>query len=136
MSTEDNKSTDGAVVPLVSEEVLDELMTGADTSETELLGPDGLLSQVTKAVLERALDEELTDHLGYDKRDPVGRGSGNSRNGTSPKVLLTEAGAIDLAIPRDRNGDFEPLIVPKGTTRLKRFQRSHHFVVCPWHDGA
>jgi transposase-like protein len=121
MSTEDNKSTDAAGVPLVSEEVLDELMARADTSETELLGPDGLLSQVTKAVLERALDEELTDHLGYDKHDPVGRGSGNSRNGTSPKVLLTEAGAIDLAIPRDRNGDFEPLIVPKGTTRLKGF---------------
>lgn len=121
MSTEDNKSIDAAGVPLVSEEVLDELMTRADASETELLGPEGLLSQVTKAVLERALDEELTDHLGYDKHDPVGRGSGNSRNGTSPKVLLTEAGAIDLAVPRDRNGDFEPLIVPKGTTRLKGF---------------
>jgi transposase-like protein len=71
--------------------------------------------------LERALDEELTDHLGYDKHDPVGRGSGNSRNGTSSKVLLTEAGAIGLEIPRDRNGDFEPRIVPKGTTRLKGF---------------
>ena len=85
------------------------------------MGPDGLLSQVTKAVLERVLDEELTGHLGYDKHDPAGRGSGNSRNGTSAKVLLTEAGAIGLDIPRDRNGDFEPKIVPKGTTRLKGF---------------
>jgi len=121
MSTENKKETDAAVVPLVSDEVLDELMARADAEGTELLGPDGLLNHLTKAVLERALDEELTDHLGYDKHDPVGRGSGNSRNGTSAKVLLTEAGAVDLDVPRDRNGDFEPLIVPKGTTRLKGF---------------
>ena len=121
MSTENKNEADAASVPLVSEEVLDELLTRADAEGTELLGPDGLLNHLTKAVLERALDEELTDHLGYDKHDPVGRGSGNSRNGTSPKVLLTEAGAVDLAIPRDRNGNFEPQIVPKGTTRLKGF---------------
>ncbi len=107
--------------PLVPVEVLNKLMARAEFEGAELLGPDGLLSQVTKAVLERALEEELTDHLGYDKHDPVGRGSGNSRNGTSPKVLLTEAGAVDLDIPRDRNGNFEPKIVPKGTTRLKGF---------------
>ena len=121
MSTENKNEADAASVPLVSEEVLDELLTRADAEGTELLGPDGLLNHLTKAVLERALDEELTDHLGYDKHDPVGRGSGNSRNGTSPKMLLTEAGAVDLAIPRDRNGNFEPQIVPKGTTRLKGF---------------
>lgn len=69
----------------------------------ELLGAAGLLSQVTKALLERALDEELTGHLGYE-RDPAGRGSGNSRNGTSPKVVLTDVGAVDLDVPRDRNG--------------------------------
>ena len=83
MSTENKKTTDTAVVPLVSDEVLDELLTRADGQGTELLGPDGLLSHLTKAVLERALDAELTDHLGYDKHGPVGRGSGNSRNGTS-----------------------------------------------------
>jgi len=121
MSAEDKKATDAAAVPLVSDEVLDELMARAEASETELLGPDGLLNHLTKAVLERALDEELTDHLGYDKHDPVGRGSGNSRNGTSSKMLLTDAGAVDLDVPRDRNGDFEPQIVPKGTTRLKGF---------------
>ena len=58
----------------------------------ELLGPDGLLSQITKAVLERALGEELTAHLGYEKHDPAGRGSGNSRNGSTPKQLLTDIG--------------------------------------------
>ncbi len=96
-------------------------MARVDAQGAELLGPDGLLSHVTKAVLERAMEEELTGHLGYDKHDPAGRGSGNSRNGTTPKVVLTEAGAIDLDVPRDRNGDFEPVIVPKGTTRLKGF---------------
>jgi transposase-like protein len=119
MNTE-NELTESST-PLVPVEVLNDLMAHVESEGAELLGPDGLLSQVTKAVLERALDEELTDHLGYDKHDPVGRGSGNSRNGTSPKVLLCEAGAVDLDIPRDRNGAFEPQIVPKGTTRLKGF---------------
>ena len=119
MSTE-NEVTESST-PLVPVEVLDGLMAQVESEGAELLGPDGLLSQVTKAILERALDEELTDHLGYDKHDPVGRGSGNSRNGASSKVLLTEAGAVDLEIPRDRNGDFEPKIVPKGRTRLKGF---------------
>jgi putative transposase len=119
MNTE-NEVTETST-PLVPVEVLDGLMAQVEADGAELLGPDGLLSQVTKAILERALDEELTVHLGYDKHDAAGRGSGNSRNGTSSKVLLTEAGAIDLDIPRDRNGDFEPKIVPKGRTRLKGF---------------
>src|SRR5215831_4537819 len=83
--------------------------------------PDGLLSQVTKAVLERALGEELTQHLGYEKHDPGGRGSGNSRNGSTPKRLLTEIGGIDLDVPRDRGGSFDPKIVRKGQTRLDGF---------------
>jgi putative transposase len=76
---------------------------------------------VTKAVLERALAEEMTDHLGYEKHDPAGRGSGNSRNGTTAKTLLTDVGAVDLAVPRDRNGSFDPQIVRKGQTRLEGF---------------
>lgn len=107
--------------PLVPDSVLDELMAQVDAEGAELLGPDGLLSQVTKAVLERALDEELTDHLGYGRGDPDGRGSGNSRNGTSPKTLLTDIGSIDLEVARDRNGTFEPRIVPKGSTRMQGF---------------
>ena len=87
----------------------------------QLLGPDGLLSQVTKAVLERALAEEMTGHLGYEKHDPAGRGSGNNRNGTAGKTVLTDVGAVDLAVPRDRNGSFEPQIVRKGQTRLEGF---------------
>src|SRR5262245_2150576 len=107
--------------PLVDEELADQLLGKAQAEGVELLGPDGLLSQVTKAVLERALAEEMTGHLGYDKHDPAGRGSGNNRNGTSPKTVLTGIGAVDLAVPRDRNGTFEPQIVRKGQTRLEGF---------------
>ncbi len=107
--------------PLIDEQLADQLLDKAQAGGVELLGPDGLLSQVTRAVLERALAEEMTGHLGYEKHDPAGRGSGNSRNGTSPKTLLTEVGAVDLAVPRDRNGTFEPQIVRKGQTRLDGF---------------
>ena len=107
--------------PLVDDATADELLAKAQAEGVELLGPDGLLSQVTKAVLERALDEELTAHLGYEKHDPAGRGSGNSRNGTSGKTLLTEVGGVDLAVPRDRAGSFSPQIVHKGQTRLDGF---------------
>src|SRR5262247_3844086 len=107
--------------PLIDEELADELLARAQAQGAELLGPDGLLSQVTKAVLERALAEEMTAHLGYDKHDPAGRGSGNSRNGTTGKTLLTEIGSIDLAVPRDRNASFDPRIVRKGQTRLDGF---------------
>jgi putative transposase len=107
--------------PLVDDELADQLLGKAQAEGAELLGPDGLLSQVTKALLERALAEEMTGHLGYEKHDPAGRGSGNSRNGTTPKTLLTDVGAVDLAVPRDRNGSFEPQIVRKGQTRLEGF---------------
>src|SRR5690348_2395721 len=107
--------------PLVDDELADQLLGRAQAEGAELLGPDGLLSQVTKAVLERALAEEMTGHLGYEKHDPAGRGSGNSRNGMTPKTVLTGVGAVDLAVPRDRSGTFEPQIVRKGQTRLKGF---------------
>src|SRR5499427_6533414 len=107
--------------PLVDDELADQLLSKAAAEGVGLLGPDGLLSQVTKAVLERALAEEMTGHLGYEKHDPAGRGSGNNRNGTTPKTVLTDIGAVDLAVPRDRNGSFEPQIVRKGQTRLEGF---------------
>jgi putative transposase len=107
--------------PLVDERLADELLGRAQAEGVELLGPDGLLSQITKAVLERALGEELTHHLGYEKHDPAGRGSGNSRNGTTGKRLLTEVGGVELEVPRDRKGSFTPRIVRKGQTRLDGF---------------
>jgi putative transposase len=115
----DREPADG--VPLVDAALADELLARAQTDGVELLGPDGLLSQVTKAVLERALAEELTEHLGYEKHDPAGRGSGDSRNGVTGKRLLTEIGGIDLEVPRDRSGSFSPQIVRKGQTRLDGF---------------
>ena len=105
----------------VPEELIDAVMAKVDAGGLELLGPDGVLAELTKRILERGLAEELTDHLGYEPGDPAGRGSGNNRNGTTPKTVLTEIGAIDLDVPRDRNGTFEPQLVPKGARRLERF---------------
>ena len=86
-----------------------------------MLGQDGLLAELKKALMERALGAELTDHVGYEKGDPVGRGTGNSRNGTSSKTVITDSGAVELSVPRDRAGSFEPKLVAKGQTRLPGF---------------
>ena len=106
---------------LLSDEVLDSLMAKVEADGLELVGPNGVLASLTKAVMERALNEELTHELGYEKGDPAGRGSGNSRNGTSSKKVLTELGPVELDVPRDRNGAFEPKLVPKGARRLDGF---------------
>lgn len=117
--------TDGAgVAAAVPDELIDAVMANVDAGGVELLGPNGVLAELTKRILERGLAEELSDHLGYEPGDPAGRGSGNNRNGTTPKKVLTEVGAIDLDIPRDRNGSFEPKLVPKGTTRLAKFNEN------------
>lgn len=101
-------------------ELLDELLAEYERPE-DLLGEEGLFRQLKKALLERALGAELSEHLGYEKGDPAGRGSGNSRNGYSAKTVLSEDGELELAVPRDRSGSFEPLIVPKGERRLDGF---------------
>jgi putative transposase len=101
-------------------ELLDELLKDCKTSE-DLLGKDGVLKQLTKDLVERMLDAEMTEHLGYERNDPCGRGSGNSRNGTSPKIVTGDQGEIPLDVPRDRSGDFEPQVVPKGQRRLPGF---------------
>jgi transposase-like protein len=84
----------------------------------DLVGPGGLLTGLTKQVLETALEEELSEHLGYDKHDPTGRNRENSRNGTRTKTVLTEIGPVDIDVPRDRDGTFEPVIVKKRQRRL------------------
>ena len=96
-----------------------ELVRQAREQGLSLTGPDGLLKQLTKTVLETALNEEMTEHLGYEKHDPAGRESGNLRNGTRVKTVLTEAtGQVQLDVPRDRAGTFEPQIVKKRQRRL------------------
>jgi transposase-like protein len=96
-----------------------ELVRLAKEQGLSLTGPDGLLKQFTKTVLETALNEEMTEHLGYEKHDPAGVGSGNIRNGTRAKTVLTEAsGQVEIDVPRDRAGTFEPQIVKKRQRRL------------------
>jgi putative transposase len=96
-----------------------ELVRQARERGLSLTGPDGLLKQLTKTVVETALDEEMTGHLGYEKHDPAGAGSGNIRNGTRAKSVLTEAtGQVDIEVPRDRASTFEPQIVKKRQRRL------------------
>lgn len=109
---------------MLSEQDLDRIMGQVRSGGLSLVGEGGVLAQMTKAVLERAADEELTDHVGYERGDPAGRGSGNSRNGTTPKTVLTEVGPVHLDMPRDRAGTFEPKIVPKGVTRLGGFNEN------------
>jgi putative transposase len=107
----------------ITDEVLNELLKDYQKPE-DLLGQNGLLKQLQKRLLEKAMGAELTVHLGYGKHDPAGRNSGNSRNGTTPKTLKGEFGNLDLATPRDRNGSFEPQIVAKGQRRFEGFDQA------------
>ena len=104
----------------IRDEVIEELLRGYRSPE-DLLGEEGLFKELKKRLLERALGAELTEHLGYEKGDPAGRGSGNSRNGYSNKIVIGDDGPIELAVPRDRNSSFEPQIVAKGQTRIEGF---------------
>jgi putative transposase len=100
--------------------LLDQLLKDYKKPE-DILGEHGLLKRFSKALLERALGAELTDHLGYEKHDPAGYGSGNARNGTTEKTLKGKNGELTIEVPRDRNGSFEPQIVKKYQTRFDGF---------------
>jgi putative transposase len=95
-----------------------QLVDRARAEGIDLIGPGGVLTGLTKTVLETALEEELSSHLGYDKHDPAGRNGENSRNGTRAKTVLTEIGPVSIDVPRDRDGTFEPVIVRKRQRRL------------------
>jgi putative transposase len=107
----------------ITDEMLNELLKDYQKPE-DLLGRDGILKQLQKRLLEKAMGVELTVHLGYGKHDPAGKNSGNSRNGTTPKTLKGEFGNLELATPRDRNGSFEPQIVAKGQRRFEGFDQA------------
>jgi putative transposase len=107
-----------AINQMLDAGLLDDVMERVDAGGLALTGEGGFLPEMIKAVLERGLAAELTGHLGYEKGDPAGRGSPNSRNGTSPKTLATEVGDVPLDVPRDRAGTFEPRLVPKGARRV------------------
>ncbi|MFE2546930.1 IS256 family transposase [Actinacidiphila glaucinigra] len=103
---------------VLDEQLIGQLVDRARASGLQLTGEGGLLQQLTKRVLESALEGEITDHLGYGKHDPAGVGSGNSRNGVRAKTVLTDVGPVEISVPRDRDGSFEPQIVKKRQRRL------------------
>src|ERR1039458_6625341 len=104
----------------IDKELIDKLLADYKSPE-DLIGEQGLLKELTRALVERAMHGELTHHLGYEKHDPVGKGSGNSRNGTSAKTLKGDFGEVEIEVPRDRKGSFEPKIVPRHQRRLNGF---------------
>lgn len=102
----------------LDEQLINQLVSRAKSGGLQLTGEGGVLQQLTKRLLESALDGEMTDHLGYDKHDPAGHNTGNSRNGTRSKTVLTDVGPVEITVPRDRNSSFEPKIVGKRQKRL------------------
>lgn len=108
---------------LLDDELIDNLLKGYQKPE-DLIGENGLLKQLTKRLLERAMSAELTEHVGYERHDVGGQNSGNSRNGKSAKTLKGTFGTMPIEVPRDRNGSFEPQIVGKHQTRFTGFDEN------------
>jgi len=105
----------------ITKEVLDELLKeyrGPD----DLIGPDGLLKQLTKALIERSMEAELTEHVGYEKHDQDEKLTNNRRNGKTKRTLRTDHGPLEIKVPRDRDGTFEPAIGPKHQRKFKGFE--------------
>jgi len=115
----------------LDKDLIDKLLEGYQKPE-DLIGENGLLKQLTKTLIERALNAELTHHLGYEKHEPTGRGSGNSRNGKSRKKLKGDFGQVEIEVPRDRSGDFEPKIVGK---HQRRFDGLDHKILSMYARG-
>ena len=119
-------SAEGSEVPLARRVVndlmdaglMDDVLARIDAQDLRLTGEGGFLPEIVKAVLERGLQAEMTEHLGYEKHDPAGRGSPNSRNGSTSKTLSSEVGRVGVDTPRDRAGTFEPRLVPKNSRRV------------------
>jgi len=118
VTTDEPMSGADAVQALQSAGVLDDVLAKIDAGQLQLTGQGGFLPEMVKAVLERGLAAELTEHLGYEKGDPIGRELPNARNGFTAKTVASEVGDVGLAIPRDRDGSFTPTLVPKGSRRL------------------
>jgi putative transposase len=117
----------------IRRELLDEFLKDYETPQ-DILGEGGLLKELTKAVIERCLETELDNHLGYPKHGRKGSALGNTRNGSSPKTLKGEQGHVDIEVPRDRQSTFEPQLVKKGQTRLEGTDRQNPGAVCSRHD--
>jgi transposase-like protein len=109
---------DPMATELDQQELAQQLLAQAKEQGIDLVGPDGLLNRLTKNVLETALEAEMDEHLGYEKHDVSGRGSGNSRNGTRTKTVMTEIGPVEIDVPRDTGATFDPQTVKKRQRRL------------------
>ena len=107
----------------IRDELIEELLQGY-SSPQDLLGEEGLFKELKKRLLERALGAELSEHLGYEKGEPAGRGSGNSRNGYSSKTVIGDDGAIEIAVPRDRQRQLRAAAHRQGTDPARRVRRS------------
>jgi putative transposase len=115
----DESSQEGSpAVPVIDEELARRLVDEARTKGVSLIGPGGLLGGLTKQVLETSLEVEMSEHLGYDRHAAEGRNSGNNRNGRRSKTVITEVGPVEIDVPRDRDGSFEPQIVRKRQRRM------------------
>ncbi|HWO66441.1 MAG TPA: transposase, partial [Umezawaea sp.] len=112
----------------LDERLIDQLVGQPKAGGLKLTGEGGVLQQLTRRLLESALEGEITDHLGYDRHDPAGRGTGNSRNGTRSKTVLTDVGPVEIDVPRDRNAEFEPRIVTKRQKRLTGAEASRQTI--------
>ena len=121
MTTTDSEMMEDPVRPVIDDELVDRLMAQVDAQGLELLGPEGVLTELTSRILSRGLEVEMADHLGYEKGDPAGWGSGNNRNGSYPKTVQTDAGTVGVEMPRDRNATFEPQLIAKHQRRLRGF---------------
>jgi putative transposase len=121
-----NTSQVDALPELVDDEFIARLAGQAGAQGLSLVGAGGVLQQLTKRVLEAALEGELDSHLGYGKHENAGRDGGNSRNGRRSKTVVTEAGPVDVEVPRDRDGSFTPQIVAKASTASRRDRRPGH----------
>lgn len=115
--------TEQPKTPEIPESLLEELLKDYRNPE-DLLGPDGLMKELKKRLIEKALGAELTAHLGYDKADPAGRGSGNSRNGASRKTVKSEDGAVEIAVPQDRAGERTLALLNRNRRLAKDFEQS------------
>ena len=121
MTNMTNDSMTERASSMLDDATLDRVVEQVQADGVQLLGPDGLLTDLASRILSKAMAAELTEHLGYERGDSAGWGSGNSRNGTSTKTLLTDAGPVPIDVPRDRNGTFEPKLVAKHQRRLDGF---------------
>ena len=121
MTTDNEETRGGPPDPVIDEALIDRLMDQVEAEGLELLGPDGVLTELTSRILSRGLEVEMSEHLGYEKGDPAGWGSGNNRNGSYDKTVHTDAGSVPVEMPRDRDSSFEPRLIPKHQRRLSGF---------------